>query len=291
MADRIHAFSERQQMLSPHYEVHHYRDSYLREVALHHHDFYEVYFFLSGNVKYIIESRNYQLMPWDILLISPMELHQPVIQTEQPYERVVIWLSKEYMQSVVTERTDLAKCFDVHAPGHVNLIRPDVQDQAFLEAHLRQLLQEHENKEYGGDIMTGAIIGILLAALNRMAMRQPHSYGLEDRSGPMVAQVLRYINQHFMQSLTLDSLAATFFISKYHLSREFQRLVGTSVYRYIIQKRLVIAKQMMASGASPTELYEQCGFGDYSNFYRSFKAEYGLSPKEYARSCAASRAL
>ena len=70
-------------------------------------------------------------------------------------------------------------------------------------------------------------------------------------------------------------------ISKYHLSHEFHRLVGTSVYRYIIQKRLVIAKQMLANGVAPTDVYGHCGFGDYANFYRAFKAEYHISPKQF----------
>lgn len=279
---RIHTFSSRQQMIEPHYEVHHYRDSYLREVALHHHDFYEIYFFLSGNVRYIIESQNYLLQPGDILLISPMELHQPVITHEsEPYERVVIWLSKEYMDSIRTPITDLSQCFDVHTPGHVNLIRPDSQSQPTLQKLLSDLLNENDSKEYGHDIMAGSIIHILLTTLNRMAYRQSQSYQVEDRSSPMIAQVLKYINDHYQEELSLDMLAARFFISKYYLSREFRRLMGTSVYRYIIQKRLVIAKQLMLSGESPTLLYEKCGFADYSNFYRAFKAEYGLSPKEF----------
>ena len=73
-----------------------------------------------------------------------------------------------------------------------------------------------------------------------------------------------------------------FFVNKYHLSHEFNRLVGTSIYRYVIQKRLVIAKQMLSDGLPPTDVYQHCGFGDYSNFYRAFKAEYGISPKDFS---------
>ncbi|WP_438444059.1 AraC family transcriptional regulator [Gorillibacterium sp. sgz5001074] len=284
MTDLIHPFSERQKMNAPDYEVHHYRDSYLREVALHHHDFYEIYFFLSGNVKYIIESQNYQLQPWDILLISPMELHQPMIVPEKkPYERIVIWLSKEYMDSLRTAQTDLTQCFNVRAPGHTNLLRPDPQSRQYIEPKLQELLEEHYSDAYGGDIIASSMIPLLLTVLNRLAQRQSQRYELEDRSSPMIAGVLRYINDNYRSTITLDELAAQFFVSKYHLSREFRRLVGTSVYRYIIQKRLVIAKQMMAGGHHPTSLYEKCGFSDYSNFYRSFKAEYGISPKEFAQ--------
>jgi len=116
--------------------------------------------------------------------------------------------------------------------------------------------------------------------LNRLALQQ-------HREDPVTAQdstvynVLGYINEHYNENLTLDDLANRFFISKYHLSREFQRLVGSSVHRYIVQKRLVMAKQMLSNGKPSSEVYQSCGFGDYSNFYRAFKAEYQISPKEY----------
>lgn len=99
-----------------------------------------------------------------------------------------------------------------------------------------------------------------------MALAAPARHEVEDKAGPVVAEVLHYINEHYPDELSLDLLSAKFFISKYHLSHEFHRLVGTSVYRYIIQKRLVIAKQMLANGVAPTDVYGHCGFGDYANF-------------------------
>ena len=91
MAIKHQRFDTRQTMQGNTYEIFRYKDSYLKEVALHHHDFYEVYFFLSGNVQYNIESRSYLLTPGDVLLISPMELHQPMFGAEhREYERIVL---------------------------------------------------------------------------------------------------------------------------------------------------------------------------------------------------------
>ncbi|MFR1784860.1 MAG: AraC family ligand binding domain-containing protein [Ruthenibacterium lactatiformans] len=77
MAGKAQNFTQRQHMLRPGYEIFRYCDSELGEVSLHHHDFYEIYLFLNGSVEYSIESRIYRLLPGDILLIGPMELHQP----------------------------------------------------------------------------------------------------------------------------------------------------------------------------------------------------------------------
>ena len=81
-----------------------------------------------------------------------------------------------------------------------------------------------------------------------------------------------------------------FFVNKYHLSHEFNRLVGTSIYHYIIQKRLVVSKQMLSDGLPPMVIYRHCGFRDYSNFYRAFKTEYDISPKDFSAAAQASNA-
>ena len=121
----------------------------------------------------------------------------------------------------------------------------------------------------------------ILVMLNRYQLRQARQTEGKPAANTTIGQILMYINEHYRENLTLDHLANQFFMSKYHLSREFERLTGTTVHRYLIQKRLVMAKQMMRQGMSSTEVYQHCGFGDYSNFYRAFKAEYHITPKEF----------
>ena len=66
--------------------------------------------------------------------------------------------------------------------------------------------------------------------------------------------------------------------------RKFDAQVGTTVHRYILQKRLLIAKQLLAGGVPPNEVCQYCGFGDYANFYRAFRAEYNQTPRQYIQS-------
>lgn len=282
MASKAQAFNTRQHMLGHTYEVFRYRDAYLNEVALHHHDFYEVYLFLSGSVSYTIESRTYELVPGDILLISPMELHQPMVGREiRDYERIVLWIDPKYLRQYTDLGYDLTRCFDTSVPGHTNLLRPDGSSRQYLTYLLEQLLAETESGEFCSELNAQTYLVQVLVKLNRMARQFSRSYEMKDKSDSLVAEVFSYINEHYHEDLSLDMLANKFFVSKYHLSREFGRLVGTSVYRYVIQKRLVIAKQLLSEGMASGEVYQHCGFGDYSNFYRAFKAEYQMSPKEF----------
>jgi len=281
MATRHQKFDPRQTMRGSTFEIFRYKDAYLKEVALHHHDFYEVYFFLSGNVHYNIESRSYLLTPGDVLLISPMELHQPMFGSEhREYERIVLWIDKQFLEGFILSAQNLTACFDTTVPGHTNLLRPEGVARQYLTFLLENLMVEVDSEDPYSDMAALSLLAQVLVALNRLAKQ---SAGEENKSGQdaTVYSVLSYINEHYSENLTLDDLANKFFISKYHLSREFQRLVGTSVHRYIVQKRLVMAKQMLSAGRPSSEVYQNCGFGDYSNFYRAFKAEYQISPKDY----------
>ena len=271
MAVKHQRFETRQTMRNQTFEVFRYKDAYPKEVTLHHHDFYEVYFFLSGNVQYNIESRSYLLTPGDVLLISPMELHQPMFGSEQrEYERIVLWIDKQFLEGFSLPDRNLTDCFDTASPQHTNLLRPEGVQRQFLMFLLEQLITENAVEDPYREISSLTYLAQVLVALNRLALQQ--------RRENLTAAPDSVV---YNEVLSLDDLANRFFVSKYHLSREFQRLVGTSVHRYIVQKRLVMAKQMLSAGKPSTEVYQNCGFGDYSNFYRAFRAEYQISPKEY----------
>lgn len=276
-------FDVRQNMHTTTFEIFRYKDSYLKEVALHHHDFYEVYFFLSGNVQYIIENRSYLLTPGDVLLISPMELHQPMFGSEQrEYERIVLWIDKQFLEGFSLPGQSFNACFNTNTPNHSNLLRPEGANRQFLIFLLEQLISESSSADPYQEICALSYLAQVMVLLNRLSLQQRRE-NVVPTPDSTVYSILGYINEHYNENLSLDDLANKFFISKYHLSREFQRLVGTSVHRYIVQKRLVMAKQMLSSGKPSSEVYQNCGFGDYSNFYRAFKAEYQISPKDYVQ--------
>ena len=282
MAQRTHHFTDRQKMTRNTFEVFHYRDANTKEVALHHHDFYEIYFFVAGNVSYNVESRSYRLSPGDILLMNPQELHQPVFPPEkQQYERYVLWINAGFLERFRVPGQDLGQCFDTSLPTHTNLVRPDGVTRELLTYFLQQLIREQDSQEFASEINCLSLLAQLLVMVNRTALRAGRAPEPRDNADSLVYRVLAYINEHYSEDLSLDVLANEFFISKYHLSREFSRVVGTSVHRYIVQKRLIMARQMMISGVSTSEVCQLCGFGDYSNFYRAFTNEYQISPRKY----------
>ena len=276
------SITTRQHMAVRTYEVHRSREPYHNEWTLHHHDFYEVYLFISGNMDYIVENRIYHVTSGDILIVSPNELHQPMYGTGTgSLDRIVLWVDRAYLDRTINFGPALNRCFERASAHQGNLLRPDSGTLQLMQTLLENINVELEKEQFAYELTADTCLLQAMILLNRLEEKGGQNREMLDRSGSVVGKVIAYINEHYREDLSLDLLANRFFISKYHLSREFNRLAGTSVYRYITQKRLAVAKQMLSEGIPSSEAYQHCGFGDYSSFYRAFRSEYEISPKEF----------
>lgn len=283
MEKHLPGYDPRQVMFRSDYEIAHKRDTYLKDVELHHHDFYEVYYLVSGDVTYTIESRICRVMPGDMLIISPRELHQVFIKPDMaPYERYVLWIDPKLLERLSGAGSSLSMCFDIASRDYTNVLHLHSGQRSEVRSIMESILTETESADYGSDLMCDALLTRLMVLVNRICVHSVSQHDEITYSSPMVAGIIDYINRHYSEPLSLDSLAEQFFVSKYHLSHEFNRHIGTGVHRYIQKKRLQIARQLLAQGQKPTKVSAECGFGDYTGFYRAFKGEYGVSPREYA---------
>lgn len=280
---RAQTFQTRQTMHNSTFEVFHYHDAQPARVELHHHDFYEVYFFQSDTAEYRVEGKTYRLQYKDLLLINPQELHQPVVEAGRDYERIVLWIDRAYLDSFSGEGMDLARCFDPALPTHTNLLRAAPSGKRAIEAHLMKLAAEAYGDAYGSRVYAQALFLQFMVELNRLAMQQAQKVMPQHPGGELPSRALSYIGAHYAEELSLGLIAERLFVSKYHLSHAFSRSVGTSVYRYITLKRLQMAKQMLQEGQAPGAVSRSCGFADYASFYRAFRAEYGAGPREYCK--------
>lgn len=280
MKKKTHHYLTRQSMLTNDYEIFHYSDTELDKVNPHHHDFYECYLFLSGDVTYIIEGKTYALVPGDIILINSRELHQPIIKSKTtPYERIVLWIDKAFLASLCTEKTDLKRCFE--DTDKENVLRSALEVQQNVKSILHKLLSLETYKGLGYELLYKAYIVELLVYLNTLLFQSDAKLSIDIKKSNLIDEIILYINNHLEDDICIDELSDIFFISKYHMLREFKKHSGTTIHKYIVQKKLILAKELILCGIPIISVYKQCGFGDYSNFFRAFKNEYGVTPKEF----------
>ena len=264
------------EMLRQDFQLSHNRDPYFRTMEFHAHDFLELYYFLDGSVTYYIEDQVYDLCPGDLLIIPAGKMHRPVIANEHAaYERMVLWITPQYLQGIDSPAGDLQKNLQkVGEHGYCVPFRGD--ETVFVTALLKKLLYMQKN-DTDPKFCAGAV-ELYLWTIFR-------SYGVIDTTHrnetQVIPQVIRYITEHFSEPLTLEDIAAEFFVSKSYLNRHFKAYTNSTVYAYIMALRLTHARRMLREGIPAVEAGRECGFSDYSTFYKAFKTQTGLSPQQF----------
>jgi len=286
MSELKQDFTDRQYMISPDFEIYHYKDQPTLEIDFHNHDFYEIYYLISGKVNYMVEGKCYSLKHDDILIINNKELHRPEIQKGAIYERIVLWVNPEFIRKLGDGQSNLQLCFEQPSRNHNNVLRPDDDTLAIIKNNLYKLSKNKTSSLYASDILNKVYLTELIIQINRAYLDVHGEDSLADEdyiSNPKINEVIRYINHHLDEELSLESLSARLFISKYHLIRQFKKYTGFTLYNYVQRKRLIQAKLLLKKDLKLTEICQLCGFKDYSNFLRSFKAAYHISPKKYSK--------
>ena len=276
-------FTHRQYMLSDNFEFFHYKDNGPLEVEYHKHDFFEIYFLISGEVTYVIEGKSYTLKPWDIILINNKELHKPIINHGSIYERIVIWVDPDFISKIGTSDSDLNMCFESTLKNKYNLLRPGTEILNIIKVILGKLNRILFTDSFGSEILKELYLTELIVFLNR-AYTDTDLVDIGDdvTYNSKINEIINYINQNLAKDLSLDVLSSRFYSSKYHLLREFKKHTGYTPHEYITLKRLITSKELLRSGMSITDVCHECGFNNYSNFIRSFTNTFNISPKKYA---------
>ena len=279
MRKRTQGFDPRQVMNRKEYEIFHYLDIKTRHLDAHYHDFYEIYLFLDGDMDYWVEGSLYHLERGDILLISPSQLHKPIpLGDNENYERIVLWIDKTYLSEI--EDGVFEGCFNTESAGISKILRPKTQEKATIISLCENLVGEFYGQGFASDICARSILVQLLTQINRVFLSTKDKIGANLSTSTFISEIISYISEHYKEEMTLDTIANQFFVSKYYLSHEFKKAVGTGVHKYITLKRLSIAYNMLTDGTPAGAVSQACGFKDYTAFFRAFKAEYGISPAE-----------
>ncbi len=275
------AFNTRQYMQSSDFEIFYYNDMHLDPVSAHTHDYYEIYFFIEGDVRYQIDKRYYDLQYGDYLLIPPGKPHQPIFKSyETPYRRLILWINKTYYNRLCKNAIDFAYSFDHVLQTQSYHYRLDYITHQQVQGTLLELLEATHSPHPFRKTHLHLLLSSFLMQLNRITYNILHqvspSYG-----NTLYLSICDYINNHLGEDLGLDTLSEFFYTSKYHISHIFKDNMGISLHQYIIKKRIHASKNSILSGVPLNQIYQQYGFKDYTSFYRAFKKEYGLSPKEF----------
>lgn len=229
------------------------KDSYYR----HNHSRYELYIFLEGDLDFIVEDRIMPLSSGTVILIQPFQYHYAAIRNaDVAYHRIICNFDRSLVYPELYSFLD---------GGRELFAWDDVRyGRAFddLEQHL-------------GQYSTGDAALLVQIYLNRLLMDLKYRVGPAPDSrmlNPAISRILKFINGHIYEPLSLKTIAQQLYMSTSYLSQTFSTYMKTGLMDYVKQKKIQLAQQLIADEhIHPTEVCKRLGFDEYSTFYRLYK--------------------
>lgn len=242
---------------------------------MHAHDEYELLYFVSGNGKFTIEGNTYELKKDSIFLMKPAEIHKISVLSDTPYERMVVHFKKEALLNI-DPSSILTKVFDERQMGEDNVYFLNEFEGLDVRNLFYAMKTDGETQK-----KHLAIISNLMPVLYKLeSMAKDRKIGhISNKRNDVLGELVNFINRHLSDNLSLEILSKHFFLSKSQLNRIFKEGTGTSIWEYILLKRLMGARNLIKSGVGVVKASQQFGFSDYSAFYRAYKKHYNVSPK------------
>ena len=234
-------------------------------IDFHIHDRCEVFYFISGNAQYLVEGSVYPLEHGSVMIMHPGEAHCIRFLSSERYERYAVNFPISLFDNFDPERR-LIKPYTDRALGRQNHFFLPA-----LEGTLRELAY-YEGDDYGRTLL----FTTKLAAI--MDMLGHHTGHMPAAEPTLSGQLVRYVNDMLYDYVTVERLAEHFFLSTSQFSRLFKEATGASPWAYITAKRLIRAKELLQDGMSAKKAAEDCGFNDYSVFYKAYVKRFGEKP-------------
>lgn len=251
------------------------------QFALHAHRDCELYYFISGAGYYTVEGNDYELLPGSILVMRSGETHTPHIRSDAPYERVSI----NFSPSLFPLLGDVIQDLFIDRPlGKHNMFVPPKDSSRFLSDCMTRICREYSEQ----DARTQILANLTPVLLELYHIKNDDAVTEKDftiqashqGSADIVARIIEYINENLTTIKGLEVLEQEFFFSRSYINRIFKESTGSSVWDYIVLKRLLLSRTLLQEGKQANIVASQCGFCDYSSFYRQFKQRFGVSPIE-----------
>ena len=246
------------------------------------HPQYEIFLLLEGDVTMLINSQRYMIKNGALVLLTSRDLHISMNNAPRTYKRITVMFDPHAIRQFNTEHTNLLDCFSIAASRQRNILYLSAEQIQTVQALADQILTNGRSDRFGDDIIVLTSLLSLLIFINRLYRSHLPKIAPLPLT-PIIREIVDYVDSHIDEELSVQSLCHHFSYSVAYISAQFSKQMGLPLKQFIITKKIARAKQLLAESLSVTQVYERCGFGDYSNFIRTFKKTVGVSPLQWQK--------
>lgn len=256
----------------------------------HYHHGYEIYYLVEGERYYFIKDRTYEIKAGDLVLIPPQVIHKTLSTDKPKHERLLINLEVQYLVPLLETLRPMGWYEGFY--GETPVYKLPVEQQRFVQSHMLKMFHLQQASTPEADNLVDLMMMTFLMLLRDIRIEAEstkhtsHHRPIEEmnKTHRRMSEIAVYINEHYHEPLSLNSLSTTFYISPYYLSRTFKKATGFSLNEYINQVRILEAEKMLLDyQGSITAIAEHVGFESITHFGRMFKKLTGYSPSQYKK--------
>lgn len=230
----------------------------------HTHNLCELIYFVRGDATHITEDRKYKLTRGDLVLVRPRRYHFLRIDSDREYERHNILFNQELLSIPNADRV---------MEQHEVVSLADAPMTAMIFSKMAHWQESMPQAEF--EIALRVLLSELFYDLSLMPSDEVRCYSTLH---PILSRALAYINENLFTVRDVAEVANALFVAESYLFRLFRTKLKTSPKKYITDKRLLAAQNLIRLGGKPSEVYLSCGFSDYTAFWRSYKRAFGTNP-------------
>ena len=236
----------------------------------HYHNFYEIFYLLSGHCHFLLKDSIYHLEKGDLVFITPGELHHSLYNED--CEICMIYFKKEHQ---LIDKLTTPQSF----MGSV----PALYKEPFHSLLTRMLSEYAHIDEYSENFMATYLQEILLTLMRHsvMAEKEPDLLNSKDAD---ILLATKYIYKNFRKPLTLEEVSSVASLSPTYFSKKFKQITGMGFKEYLNYVRLKHAQAaLLTTDNTITDIALEYGFNDSNYFKDLFKKVYGKSPREFRK--------
>lgn len=228
--------------------------------AKHSHNLCELIFVLHGEVSYVIENHKYVARANDLIMIKTLSYHHFKKNPSSNYEKISLLFPYD-VASFLTEKTKMLHC-----------------ENTYIEEIFKKLVYYHN--VFSLEKVVSLLPSIINEIMWNVELLVESHTSIPQSISPIISNSIKYINENLFEIQNLLEICEHLNISIQHFQSCFKKELHISPHQYILEKRLLHAKNLLLAGKAPSHIYYECGFNSYPAFFTAFVKLFKCSPTD-----------
>ena len=243
---------------------------------------YLIYYFIKGSGNIKIEGNLYHINEGDIIMLNPSEFFCCTVDKGIFHERIVLHINEMAFSGFSEKKDKIFLPFYKREKGEGNKINSEDVKKLKLDTMFCEALKYMKSEDSTDEIIAACRVTEIMINISKYMIKEVTD---NDKKvyHPVIKEIIEYINENFVEDITVPHISEKFNIDKSYLSHLFKEHVGTSLWSYVILRRIYYFNNLLKDNVNMEDASRRAGFNNYSNFFRLYRKYTGITPMQFKK--------